>query len=608
MRNADALGLEAVLEKVGRTLSENFGIRLLCRGDQCCTDGKTIYLPALPEEMPKDLYLALRGYLDHEAAHIVFSSDSRVLREFEAKWGKAGGFFLNMLEDVRVEDAMRRKYPGSGYNLANAYRYSEQAILARREQPSILIQMAFAVDSVSNGKPCPEFIGREVVGALGDVGGIVRQAKVCRNNRQTAELAERLWPALRRFLESGASAAGPRQPGRQSTPSNAQDGNGNPASGANGEQEAPGQAAADRQSETEADDRAENNRTESASVGREKDAAPNSNQAGADLDQAVGQGVMEQLAGLISEGVAAYARDTRIYRPWAREYDQVRLARDMSTRTHRERIGEVMPLVTGVRQHLLQALLAEPRARWRGDREEGRINPASLHRLVQPGPGKGDNPRVFRRKVRTKRLRAAATLLVDESSSMKSAGKQKLAADTALVFCEALSRLGVKTGVVGFSTSGIDLMDQAKRQTGLAEDELGRRYRLQPLRHTVYKRFDEPFQAVSGRMESINPSGLTPLGESMLFAARELAARPEERKVLFVLTDGCPCLDHLPRDMVFAYAREAIVRIEKAGIDVALVGIQEDSVQALHTRAVVVRQLDDLPRQALRELRKMLTA
>jgi cobalamin biosynthesis protein CobT len=327
-----------------------------------------------------------------------------------------------------------------------------------------------------------------------------------------------------------------------------------------------------------------------------------------DLDQAVGQGVMEQLAVLISEKVAAYARDTRTYRPWAREYDKVRLARDASTRTHRERVGEVMPLVTGVRQHLLQALLAEPRARWQGDREEGRINPASLHRLVQPGPGKGDNPRVFRRKVRTKRLRTAVTLLVDESYSMGKMGKSKLAADTALVFCEALSRLGVKTSVVGFTTSGIDLTAQAKRQTGLDEKELGSRYRLQPLLHTMYKRFDEPFQAVSGRMESIKPSGLTPLGESMLFAARGLAVRPEERKVLFVLTDGKPGLNFALGDMVFTYAREAIKRIERGGIDVALVGIQEDSVRELHTRAVVVRRLDDLPRQALRELRKMLAA
>jgi cobalamin biosynthesis protein CobT len=191
---------------------------------------------------------------------------------------------------------------------------------------------------------------------------------------------------------------------------------------------------------------------------------------------------------------------------------------------------------------------------------------------------------------------------------MAARGKSKLAADTALVFCEALSRLGVKTSVVGFTTSGINLTAQAKRQTGLDEKELGSRYRLQPLLHTMYKRFDESFQAVSGRMENINSSGLTPMGESMLFAARELAARPEERKVLFVLTDGKPGLNFALGDMVFTYAREAIKRIERAGIDVALVGIQEDSVQELHPRAVVVRRLDDLPRQALRELRKMLAA
>ena len=113
MRNVGgALGLEAVFEKVGRSLADKFGIRLLCRGDRCATDGKTIYLPALPEEIPKDLYLALRGYLDHEVAHVAFASNTSVLREFEAKWGKTGGFLLNLLEDVRVEAARRRKYPG----------------------------------------------------------------------------------------------------------------------------------------------------------------------------------------------------------------------------------------------------------------------------------------------------------------------------------------------------------------------------------------------------------------------------------------------------------------------------------------------------------------
>ncbi|MDR2390531.1 MAG: hypothetical protein LBE84_02465, partial [Planctomycetota bacterium] len=608
MRNAeDALGLEAVFEKVGRSLSDKFGIRLLCRGDQCRTDGTTIYLPALPEEMPKDLYCALRGHLDHEIGHIVFSSDTRILREFEAKWGKAGSFFLNVLEDVRVEAAMRQKYPGSGCNLVNAHTYLEREILARPERPPVSIQLAFALGSVSIGKPIPRFVGREVVKALGDADAIVRKAEACRNTRQTAALAERLWPAVRRLLEQ---KVGQKQSLGQNDPS------GNPVGKGNGKQEARDQAGAGQQSGSEAGGQADGDNTESANAGQEgaansgreqgagtpgrkEDAASeapglgeeedeesdvggrdgneeggdnrdgqtahgndqangqgaddrnaanasydasenstlegqgegdgsqsadgraeiaddtqngeagnvnadtarrhvavqastqNSDSGSMDPEQIAGPGVMEQLAGLISERVAAHARDTRTYRPWTREYDRTTTARDRSTRTHRERIAGVMPLVTGVRQHLLQALLAEPRARWLGDQEEGRINPVVLHRLVRPVREKGGNPRVFRRKVRKKRLRTAVTLLVDESGSMQRNGKRELAADTALVFCEALSRLGVKTSVVGFTTANIDLMNQAARQTCLQPGELACRYRLLPLRHTVYKRFDE---------------------------------------------------------------------------------------------------------------------
>ena len=100
---------------------------------------------------------------------------------------------------------------------------------------------------------------------------------------------------------------------------------------------------------------------------------------------------------------------------------------------------------------------------------------------------------------------------------------------------------------------------------------------------------------------------LTPLGESLLFTARHLAKRPEPRKVLLCLTDEKPMVCLGDDSATHAHARDSIRRIERAGIDVGLVGIMEDCVHDLHRRAVVVEELDNLPRAVMNQMRKMLS-
>jgi len=78
--------------------------------------------------------------------------------------------------------------------------------------------------------------------------------------------------------------------------------------------------------------------------------------------------------------------------------------------------------------------------------------------------------------------------------------------------------------------------------------------------HERYKRFDESFRKISGRFDYMRTHCLTPLGESMLFAARELARRPEPRKVLLVLTDGRPNVGLGDDSITFQHAKDVIVR------------------------------------------------
>ncbi len=180
--------------------------------------------------------------------------------------------------------------------------------------------------------------------------------------------------------------------------------------------------------------------------------------------------------------------------------------------------------------------------------------------------------------------------------------------DNRIAVIDPVSQDYIAANVIGFSTAQHDPnLQNALIQTGLSKTEIKARYRTIPLRHTVYKRFGEQFHKVSGRMDSMRAQSLTPLGESMLFAAKVLAERHEERKVLFVITDGMPAVDLQPEGITFSHAREAIKRIEKAGVDVALLGIMTPSVADLHHRSVVINRVDDLPRAAMRQLQNILT-
>ena len=309
---------------------------------------------------------------------------------------------------------------------------------------------------------------------------------------------------------------------------------------------------------------------------------------------------MGDLAELIEQSVAQYAQATQAYRVWTTEFDRVEVAANRRQHDHQAMLAGVMPYVGGVRQRLLQSLQAETNCRWFGERERGSIDPKSLHRLALD-----TSNRVFRQRVRSRAKSTAATLLIDLSSSMRGQ-KLDLATKTAIVFCEALERLSIPSSVVGFSTADSDLLKRVAEQTGVKENELVRQYRFVPLRHTILKRFDEPWRKISGRFTNIHSQNLTPLGESLLFAARQTAGRREERRIIICLTDGKPVSGIDPEDVTFEHAREAIVRIERAGIEVVLIGIMEPSVERLHRKSVIVRNIQELPGTVIRQLQSIL--
>jgi len=554
--------LETALEKASRIITERYGLRLVCQGNGCHTNGKTIYLPSLPAEVPEGLLGAIRGFADHECAHAVYTQ-SRSGRAFRKRHGPKAFDILNALEDARVEGLLGSKYPGSRLNLRDGFRFvAEKVRQGKGNRVTPFDEFVTAIYTRSARKPDQDWVPPEAYALADAFTEEVSELASCRTTRQVGKLALRIWEKVREMLPPS------RQEEGGENASSGQEGSG--ASGQGGVQGSP------QESESK----------------REPQGGGGSGPPSPSEPTPEPSGLSEQLAALIEKEVSAlYPGNAGAYRPYTTEYDQVEVPELEPYFDYRKVMEELRPYVAGLRRRLLQTLMAERQSLWLGNRIRGTLDSRALYRLFT-----SSSSRVFRKRIESGGKDTACTLLLDISSSMNGP-RIELCRKLALVFAEALSVLGFPTEVIGFSTVNLDLRPQTAAETGLSEEELAKRFaRFVPLYHAIYKGFDEPWRKAAGRMGGITSQELTPLGESLLFAGRRLALRPEKRKVLFCLTDGKPVVGAWDERITFNHACEAVKKLSSAGIEPVGIGIAEDSVKDIFPTHVVIHSLYELPK------------
>jgi len=96
--------LHKALPIVAMAVGDKHGIKVHVGGDVACTNGKQIFIPSLPEG--KEARVLARGFIDHEAAHVRYTN-------FQVPMDS----LTNSLEDVRIEGRIGEKFPGSKKNL-----------------------------------------------------------------------------------------------------------------------------------------------------------------------------------------------------------------------------------------------------------------------------------------------------------------------------------------------------------------------------------------------------------------------------------------------------------------------------------------------------------
>ena len=270
-----------------------------------------------------------------------------------------------------------------------------------------------------------------------------------------------------------------------------------------------------------------------------------------------------------------------------------------------QQMGGLQNVVTRLANRLQRRLMAQQARSWDFDQEEGLLDAARLARVVV-------NPRhalSFKIERDTEFRDTVVSLLIDNSGSMR--GRPiAIAAICADILARTLERCGVATEILGFTTRG--WKGGQSREAWLAAGRPSSPGRLNDLRHIVYKRADEPYRHSRRHLGLMMREGLLKEnidGEALLWAHNRLIARPEERRILMVISDGAPVDDSTASANGGSYLerhlRQVIEWIEKRSlIELIAIGIGHD-VTRYYSRAVTIMDADQLAGAMVEQLAQL---
>jgi len=290
------------------------------------------------------------------------------------------------------------------------------------------------------------------------------------------------------------------------------------------------------------------------------------------------------------------------YRIFNRENDEEIKAEDLCEPEELTRLRafldqQVAPLkgaVGRLANRLQRKLLAQQNRSWEFDREEGMLDAGRLARVI----ANPTTPLSFKVEKDTDFRDTVVTILLDNSGSMR--GRPiTIAAISADVLARTLERCRVKTEILGFTTKA--WKGGTARQNWIERGRPALPGRLNDLRHIIYKGADAPWRRVRANLGLMLREGLLKEnidGEALEWAYKRLMARPEQRRILMVISDGAPVDDSTlsanPSHYLEKHLRDVIRMVEsQKKVELVAIGIGHD-VTRYYRRAVTITDAEQL--------------
>lgn len=593
-----------VLAGTARAIANDGEVELAFSADAPAQSGRALKVPMPGRALPADQVAEARGFADGFALR---------LRLHDAKLHARGApvepvarAVHDAVETARIEALGARGFAGIGDNLdaSLAMRMRSDPIARARTRDEVPLSTAIQlmVRERLTGKPAPQ----TAAGGLALVSDWIEEkagreldalALSIDDQAQFARLIADLLADLE--LTEG-----------RMEPDDADDGGEDDEGESEGEddQDEEGNDDQSGQGDAEVEARGEQRESEDAEgEGEEQD------QEGEPLDDMDGQDGDEGRDGMLptrpNKPFSDFAPSFE-YKPFTTQFDEVVAATDLCDDEELGRLRAYLDqqlvhlqgIVTKLANRLQRRLMAQQSRSWDFDQDEGLLDAARLARVVvnpmQSLSYKIERDTDFRDTV--------VTLLIDNSGSMR--GRPiGIAAISADILARTLERCGVKAEILGFTTRA--WKGGQARDAWLAQGRPPAPGRLNDLRHIVYKEADEPWRRARKSLGLMMREGLLKEnidGEALLWAHSRLIARPEERKILMVISDGAPVDDSTlsvnSGSYLERHLRQVIGWIEgRSPVELVAIGIGHD-VTRYYQRAVTIMDVDQLAGTMIEQL------
>lgn len=543
IRSKDILNCLPLLASV---LGDQYGVQVRIGGNEACTNGKVIQLPALPMDCEPEMLALAKGFCDHEAAHIRHT-DFAALKA--ANLDPVTFNLFNCLEDWRIEKQLSTIFPGCRHNLnwlIRRFFADEAQPRAGGDSPALavlnyvlLTVRAWDVEEVNRPRTAAAEVLRQHFSGLKEVldAVLVKVRIHCPDTPSAIGYARQLAQSIRQWepRQQQAKHGENHKPGKgdEGRSSGTDAGMGNSADHSDSALQMEQKASSVCASQTD--------HSASSSHSRAKDQLTALLHAEAqDLPQNIGELLSVTLTSQLTESAA----------------ETVTVAIEGFRQTGalpEEQKLQALQASVALRTRLQGFLQAQTQKRCSIGRH-GALHHGSLHRL-QTG-----NPRIFRREAEQRGLNTAVHLLLDVSGSMSGA-PITLARQACFAVAKALENIkGVNPAVTVFpATASTSSVFPIMRHGQKVPDS-----------------FD------------INASGGTPLDAALWWVMQTMLPLREQRKIILIITDGVPDSTHA--------ARQALNMAQKLGFEVYGVGIRDDHIAQLLPQTS--RVINDLPNLA----------
>jgi cobaltochelatase CobT len=584
---------KAVLGGAARALADEPEVELAFTADAPAQSGKHIKVPMPARNLPPEQVAEARGFADSFALRLRHHDNALHLKA--APQDAVARAVFDAVENARVEALGSRGYAGIAANLAHALDLKLKAdpiTRARnREEVPLSTALGLLVRERLTGQAAPaaaapgmalvrEWIEEKAGGDLDALGLAID------DQRTFAGLISRL-------LEDLELIEGDQIPEES-------DEGGSDDEGTNDEQQDEGE---------DGEEQGENGEGEIEARGEQREAddaeGENSDMSDDSFDDMDGEPGDDGEEGMLPVRPNRPLSDLMAqfeYKAWTTDFDEVIAATDLCDAEELARLRSYLDqqlvhlqsAVSKLANRLQRRLMAQQNRSWDFDQEEGILDAARLARIVV-------NPMLslsYKVERDTEFRDTVVTLLIDNSGSMR--GRPiSIAAISADILARTLERCGVKTEILGFTTRA--WKGGQARESWLAAGRPPQPGRLNDLRHIVYKQADEPWRRARPNLGLMMREGLLKEnidGEALIWAHARLIARPEDRKILMVISDGAPVDDSTlsvnSGSYLERHLRQVIGWIEtRSPVELIAIGIGHD-VTRYYQRAVTIMDAEQL--------------